>query len=80
MYCKYNLLWIKWANAEVLEHFIRSYSISRKKFVVTFLWDRMMDFNGTKSKLFIIYVAMDLRVAISGFDKYVFCFLKEKAL
>ena len=65
MNCKCNLFWIKWAKAEVLKLTLSSViAFSRKKFVVTFLWDRIMDFHGTQSKLFIIYVVMGLRVAI----------------
>ena len=37
-------------------------------FVVTFLWEGLMNFYGTKSKLFIIYVVMDLIVEILRFS------------
>ena len=65
---KYNLFWIKWAKVELLKLILSSViAFLRKKVVVTFLRDRMMDFYGTKFKLFLIYVVMDLRVAISRF-------------
>ena len=41
--------------------------VQEKKLDVTFLWDRMMDIHGTQCKLFLIYVIMDLRVAILSF-------------
>ena len=59
IYCKYNLFWIKRAKAEVLKLILSSViAFSTKKFVVTFLWDRTMDFDGTKCQLFLIYVRL----------------------
>ena len=59
IYCKYKLSWIKGDKAEVLKFILSSYiHFQEKQLVVTFLWDRMMGFHGTKCKLFLIYVVM----------------------
>ena len=67
IYCKYNLFWIKSAKAEILKLILSSVIAFSRKTACRNLslgwW--MMDFHGTKSKLFIIYVVLDLRVTIS---------------
>ena len=69
-------LWSGWCWFSIgLSYFIWPAAYSRFILVlqiiiysVTFLWDGLMHFHGTESKLFIIYVVMDLRVAILRFS------------